>query len=219
MRQKIFSYEMKLLTRDGVVFFVTLLFLGSMGYAGWLGKQYHQEQQAEITEYQMKYEESLAQAREEAMEHERQMVSEGLSLETYTTSRRNPYSVGSAMGKIITLQPEPFMAFSVGQSDLQPAALKVTVAGVQPAIPSATLESPYKLFVGHFDLSFVFLYMFPLLIIALMFGLTSSERESGLLRMLLAQPVRLTTLAEGKIAARVLILGACILFGDTGRSG
>ena len=213
MLKKIFSYELTLLKRDGVASFTMVLFLGAMAYAGWLGIQTMNEKQAEVATYQENYEKSIAEAREEALEEERVMVQDSIPLDTYTWGPRNPYAVGSSRGKIITLPSGPLAAFAVGQSDLQPAALKVSVAGVRSAAPNATLENPFKLLVGHFDLAFVFLYMYPLLIIALMFGLTSSERESGLLRMLLAQPIDLSVLAEGKIAARAVLLGGSILLG------
>ena len=213
MLKQIFSFEMTLMRRDGVAGFTLVLFLGAMAYAGWLGFNYAEQQRTELLQYQEKYEEGLSEAKKEAKEQEAAMVRDSVSLDTYTWGPRNPYSVGSSQGKIITLEPGPLTAFAIGQSDLQPPALKVSVAGVRSAAPTATLENPFKLLVGHFDLSFVFLYMFPLLIIALTFGLTSTEGESGLLRMLLAQPIKLTTLVEGKIAARVVILGGSILLG------
>ena len=216
MLKQIFTYEMKLLRRDGIAGFTIVLFLGAIAYAGWLGVRSMDVQEAEVQTYQQIYEESIAEAKQEALEQEMAMVRDSIPLDTYSWGPRNPYSVGSSQGITITLPPGPLAAFAVGQSDLQPAALKVSVAGVRSAAPTATLENPFKLLVGHFDLSFVFLYMYPLLIIALMFGLTTSERESGLLRMLLAQPVKLSELAEGKIAARAVLLGGCILLGTGG---
>ena len=213
MLNKIFTYEMTLLRRDGVAAVTLVLFLGAMAYAGWLGLRYSQQKHTELQAYQLNYEKAIAEAKNEALEQEQAMMRDSISLDTYTWGPRNPYAIGSSQGKIVTLHPGPLMAFAIGQSDLQPTALKVSVAGVRSAAPTATLESPFKLLVGHFDLSFVFLYMYPLLIIALMFGLTSAEKESGLLRMLLAQPIKLSTLAGGKIAARAVILGGVILLG------
>ena len=213
MFKQIFAFEMTLLRRDGVAGLTIVFFLGAMAYAGWLGLQYTHKHNSELSAYQQNYEEHVAEAKEEALEQELAMVRDSIPLDNYTWGPRNPYSVGSSQGKIITYTAAPLAAFAIGQSDVQAAALKVSVAGVRSAAPTATLENPLKLLVGHFDLSFVFLYMMPLLIIALMFGLTSMERESGLLRMLLAQPIRLTTLAAGKIIARVVILGSIIVLG------
>ncbi len=213
MLNQIFTYEMKLLRRDGVAGLTIVLFTGAMVYAGWLGLRYTNDQQAELRVYQQDYEEDIAEAKAEAVEQERVMKQDSISLDSYTWGPRNPYAIGSSQGKIVTLPPGPLAAFAIGQSDLQPAVLKVSVAGVRSAAPTATLENPFKLLVGHFDLSFVFLYIYPLLIIALAFGLTSAERESGLLRMLLSQPITLTALAKGKIAVRAVLLGGVILLG------
>ena len=213
MLKQVFKYELKLLRRDGMVGVTLVLFLGAMAYAGWLGLRYTSDKQAELITYQQDYQEGITEAINEALEKEEAMVRDSISLDTYTWGPRNPYSVGSSQGKLVILSQGPLTAFAIGQSDLHSAALKVSVAGVRSATPSVTLENPFKLLVGHFDLSFVFLYMYPLLIIALMFGLTSMERESGLLRMILSQSIELTTLVEGKIAARVLILGGGIVIG------
>ena len=213
MLKQVFTYELKLLRRDGMAGVTLVLFLGAIAYAGWLGVRYADEQEAEIRTYQENYEEGVVEAKSTAIEQEEVMVRDSVSLDNYTWGPRNPYSVGSSQGKIITLAQGPLTAFAIGQSDLHPAVLKVSVAGVRSATPMATLENPFKLLVGHFDLSFVFLYMYPLLIIALMFGLSSSESESGLLRMILSQSIELTTFVEGKIAARVFILGGSVLLG------
>ena len=213
MRNNVFSFEMKLLRRDGIVGLTLVLFLGAMFYAGWLGGRYTSDLQVERNTYQQDYEEAIAAAQSEASEREKAMVRDSISLETYNWGPRNPYAIGSSQGKILTLAPGPLAAFAIGQSDLQPVALKVSVAGVRSAAPNATLENPFKLLVGHFDLSFVFVYMYPLLIIALTYGLTASEKESGLLRMLLAQPITLTALAMGKISARLTLLGGLIVLG------
>jgi ABC-2 type transport system permease protein len=67
---------------------------------------------------------------------------------------------------------------------------------------------------GRFDLSFVLIYLYPLLILALSFNLISSEREQGTLAMALSQPVSLRKLVLGKTglrAALVLLLSIAFL--------
>ena len=214
MQKHVFRYEMKLLLRDGVAGITAVLFFGAMMYAGWLGVRYTNEMHVERVKYQQSYAEHIAEMKEEAEERERVMIQDSVSLDTYTWGPRNPYSVGSSTGYVVTVPPAPLAAFTIGQSDLQPVALKVTVAGVRAAGSSATLENPFKLLVGHFDLSFVYLYIFPLLIIGITYGLTSAERESGLLRMVMAQPIRLTSVVRGKIGVRVVLLGSCMVLGS-----
>ena len=198
---------------DGIAGITIALFLGVMVYASWVGLRYIDSHEAERLSNLQDYEEEITRMQQEAVALEAEMVRDSVSLDTYTWGPRSPYSVGSSQGTVVAFPISSFAAFSIGQSDLHPAIMKVSAAGVRPVGRSATLENPFKLLVGHFDLNFVFLYIYPLLIIALTFGLTSSEQESGLLRMLLAQPVKLSTIVAGKIGVRALILGSSVLLG------
>ena len=60
---------------------------------------------------------------------------------------------------------------------------------------------------GQFDVAFVVLFLYPLLIFAVSFDLTASERERGTLRLVLAQPVHLRDVVAGKMIARALLVG------------
>ena len=64
---------------------------------------------------------------------------------------------------------------------------------------------------GAFDPAFVFIVLFPLLIISLSYELLSGERERGTLAMLLSQPIRQTDLAVGKAGARFAWVAAVTL--------
>jgi ABC-2 type transport system permease protein len=55
---------------------------------------------------------------------------------------------------------------------------------------------------GRIDLSFVVIYLFPLLVVGLTYNLLSAEREEGTLALLLSQPVALGTFVAGKIGLR-----------------
>ena len=213
MLRSIISFESRLLIRDGVALPAILLFLIMVAYAGHVGSGIIAETKAVQQSHQERYTERIAGMRQDAVELEQEMTRDGTSLETFTMGVRHPYAVGTAQGQVVLLEPGPLAAFSVGQMDMQPPAFSVRMAGARPLGDTATLENPFKLLVGHFDLTFVFLFMFPLLILGLTFGLTSSERESGLLRMLLTQPVSLTRVVMGKLIVRGLILLACMLIG------
>ena len=129
-----------------------------------------------------------------------------------TWGPRHPYNVGSSIGCPLTLPPTPLALFAIGQSDLYPAAYKVSAASSVALGQTDQLENPFKLLVGHFDLVFVILFLYPLLILALTFALTAREKETGTLRLLLAQPVRLSTLVWAKVLSRgALIVGAALV--------
>lgn len=64
------------------------------------------------------------------------------------------------------------------------------------------IENPLHLLSGRFDLAFVILYLYPLVILALSYSLLSAEKENGTLAMTLSQPVSLRSLVTGKILVR-----------------
>ncbi|MEM1094099.1 MAG: DUF3526 domain-containing protein [Bacteroidota bacterium] len=214
MLRTILRYEARLLRADNLARIALGLFVVLMLYAGYSGGRYVQEQRAIIDTHQERHTERIASIKAQVIELEAQMVADGASLEAPAAiGLRHPYTIGSAQGQVVALPPGPLAAFAVGQNDLFPPALRVSVGGARSLGYTATLESPFKLLVGHFDLTFFFLFLYPLLIIALLFGLTTSEREGGMLRMLLAQPIRLTTLVTGKLLLRGMLLVGCVVLG------
>lgn len=67
-------------------------------------------------------------------------------------------------------------------------------------------ENPLSFLAGRFDLSFVIVYLFPLIILALSYNMLSGEREQGTLQLLLSQPIGLRSIALGKAALRALVI-------------
>jgi ABC-2 type transport system permease protein len=90
---------------------------------------------------------------------------------------------------------------------------KVTARTRESFIAGEQVENPLKLMVGHFDLAFVMLFFYPLLILAVTYDLTSGDRDNGTLRMLLAQPVQLKTLVMGRLLTRAtaVVLPALVI--------
>jgi ABC-2 type transport system permease protein len=122
-------------------------------------------------------------------------------------------AVGRAGSRYATLPPAPLAALSVGQSDLYPYYFKVTSQSKQAFATNDEIENPGNLLAGRFDLAFVIIYLYPLLILALSYNLLSAERERGTLAMLMAQPVSLRTFMAGKVGLRaVVVLGLAVGF-------
>lgn len=98
------------------------------------------------------------------------------------------YQAGKAGYKSLSYRPTAFTALSIGQKDnvpfyhdnqwLSPNIYAVTTTDVQ---------NPLKLQAGNFDLAFIYLYLFPLFIIALGYNVYTSEKEDGTLPMLRIQ--------------------------------
>jgi ABC-2 type transport system permease protein len=119
------------------------------------------------------------------------------------------------MAPSATLPATPLAALTVGQSDLLPSVLPLSLS-THPALTGNTEpENPRRLLLGRFDVSFVIVHLAPLFIIALTYALLAGERERGTLALLLAQPLSLRTLVAGRLGPRLalalLLLGALAL--------
>src|SRR5688572_7693708 len=111
-------------------------------------------------------------------------------------------------GYLALLPPAALGALAIGQGDVYPAYIKVTARNLDSLVTGDQIEHPLAVASGQFDVAFVVLFLYPLLIFAVSFDLTATERDRGSLRMVLAQPVRLRDVVAGKMLARVLLLAA-----------
>jgi ABC-2 type transport system permease protein len=153
---------------------------------------------------------AIADARQEEVErfakHETEIVR--IYREKATVSAfadpRNPDGVGRSLGaRYAILPPSPLAALAIGQSDLLPYYFKVTTDARETMLAAFEIENPHRLLTGRFDLAFVVVYLYPLLILALTYNLLSSEKEQGTLVLTLSQPVSVGTLMFGKVMLRL----------------
>ncbi|KEO74090.1 DUF3526 domain-containing protein, partial [Anditalea andensis] len=86
-------------------------------------------------------------------------------------------------------EPSKWAAFSVGQRDINAYTLKVRMLAVEGQLYDTELSNPNTLLSGNLDLSFVIIFLFPLLIISLCFNILSGEQESGIWALVASQPV------------------------------
>jgi len=120
------------------------------------------------------------------------------------------------------MPPAPLAALAVGQSDLLPYYYKISLRSRDTLLGNDEIENPVHLLSGRFDLAFVILYLYPLVILALSYNLISGEKEDGTLAITLSQPVGLRALALGKIGFRglfVLALATLLSFAGALLSG
>lgn len=128
------------------------------------------------------------------------------------TQRARPASfradlLGNDRGWLALLPPAPLGALAEGQSDVFPSYVKVTAKSLGALVTGDQIEHPLAVASGQFDVAFVVLFLYPLLIFAVSFDLTASERDRGTLRLVLAQPVRLRDVVAGKMIARAVLVG------------
>jgi ABC-2 type transport system permease protein len=114
----------------------------------------------------------------------------------------NPATLGNGAGRQAVLHDAALAPIAIGQSDMMPNYYRIGTRSKVEFMYDSEIESPWNLLSGHFDLAFVVVFLLPLMIFALTFNLLSAERESGTERMLLSQPLGLTTLALGKLLPR-----------------
>lgn len=102
-------------------------------------------------------------------------------------------------------EPYPLAPLAIGQSDVQPANLRMTF-GFSTVFTDdhVNIGSPRALKLGGFDLAFVIVYLLPLALIAVSAPRLSFEQDSGIMRMISAQPAALGRVAAAKFGAVAL---------------
>jgi ABC-2 type transport system permease protein len=119
--------------------------------------------------------------------------------------------VANERGWLALLPPAPLSALAIGQGDVYPNYIKVSARSLDALVSGDQIEHPLMVANGQFDAAFVVLFLYPLLIFAVSFDLTASERDRGTLRMVLAQPVTLGDVVAGKMIVRVAMLAAPVI--------
>ncbi len=100
----------------------------------------------------------------------------------------------------------PLAPLAIGLSDVQPSNLRMTF-GFSAIFTDdfAAIGSPRALKLGGFDMAFVLIYLLPLALIAVSAPRLSFEQDSGILRMISAQPVAIATVAAAKFGAVAIV--------------
>ena len=223
----VLRHEWRLLRADRAVVTVLVLFIALAAYALGTGERRASAHRSALERVAEAGRRTVAELRQQAMDAERRLGAPSDGPPEY--GPRDPeFVLAATRQRNVVLPPSPHEALAVGRTDLYPDVYSVMTLeiGINPypqALPSKgagpifgraieNVTSPRKLLVGHFDLLFLMVYGFPLLIIALTYNLLATEREEGTLALVLAQPIRLRTLVAAKIALRgALIVGLALL--------
>lgn len=135
----------------------------------------------------------------------------GEDLPPYRDPRNAAFVGGGPAAAVAALPPAPLGLVATGQSDLYPAAIKVTTGSKDSFLFADEIENPAHLMTGSIDLAFVLVFVFPLWIIALAYNLVSGEREQGTLALTLASARDPNAALAGKLLLRAgLPIGATI---------
>lgn len=206
-----FLYEWKTLIRDRWVQSLGLLLLTLCLFAAYNGKQKVDKRHLDIDEALSKVKEG-----DTAMLSLIDSIEAGLPVDVPSWRQPvQPTAVGNYHPRVVAFPPAPMALVATGQSDLFTHQVEPTLSGEAMLLNFTELSSPVQLLFGSFDLSFVLIYLLPLIVIAFTYNILSVERERGSLRLLATQPMKLVHWVLQKSTLRfallALILGGSII--------
>ncbi|MFC3562713.1 DUF3526 domain-containing protein [Pedobacter jamesrossensis] len=105
-------------------------------------------------------------------------------------------------------EPSPWAAFANGQRDVNPYLISVTMLGLEGQIYDTDINNPTTLLMGNMDLSFVFIFLFPLVIIAFSYNILSEQKESGVWPLLRSQTNNSQNIIWKKMVVRIVVVFA-----------
>jgi ABC-2 type transport system permease protein len=218
---KITKFEWRMLRAERTALFIVLLFILLTGNALWHSLSGLQRRQRAAQEFVQEHSGIVNRARRAIEENEQQAKAKGEPLEPARIGPRHPLTALIRLSEFqVGLPPLSLAPLGSDQSELYPATYKyrwsdddfvpslptTEARSLGGLLPERPVDNPLKWLLGRFDLGFVVLYLYPLVILALSFNLLAAERESGALALLLSQPIRLRTLVQGKVAVRAALI-------------
>ena len=93
---------------------------------------------------------------------------------------------------------------AIGHRDIQSSVKSVNIRNLEEQKHSTKLLNPFYQLLGNMDFSFVLIYLFPLIIIALCFNLLSEEKESGTWKLVLSQSENPQRVLQTKLGIRIM---------------
>ena len=117
-----------------------------------------------------------------------------------------PNVVGNRLSRLVYNKPTSLAALSIGQTDLLPYFINLKYSALSRQILIAQPTNPEKLMVGNIDLTFVLIQLLPLFMIALGYNLLASEKEAGILSVMLSFPITEMKLLIYKVFFREIIV-------------
>lgn len=105
-----------------------------------------------------------------------------------------------------TFYPNTFSSMAIGHRDVYPFYKEISTKDNYLLFFEADISNPEILAAGNFDLSFVIIYLIPLLMIVLCHNIISEEKEQGTFTLLKLQSNRLQKIIFYKLLFRALII-------------
>ena len=105
-------------------------------------------------------------------------------------------------------EPSRFAPLSIGLRDVNPYNLKVRMLALEGQLYDSDISNPATLALGNFDLSFLLVFLYPLLIIAFTHNTLSAEQEQGTWNLICSQPTSPQTILRRKAIIRFSAIAA-----------
>jgi ABC-2 type transport system permease protein len=192
----LFQLELRSLARERAARVLLALFTAALAYGLWNGARLAQRQR-DVTA-------PLAQDEAQFQSQVRAALAQQ-AIDPKAVARH---------GSLALLPAAPLPLLATGQSDLSPAYESVVLWRLAaPPDSRSELENPSHLLAGRFDLAFVLVWLFPLFLLAFVYDLMAGDRESGTLRLALAQGVSPWRWMAGRALARSLPIFVLALLG------
>lgn len=99
-------------------------------------------------------------------------------------------------------EPSRYAPVAVGLRDVTPYNLKIRLLTLEGQIRDSEIGNPEAQAIGHFDLSFLLAFLYPLLIAAFLHDTLSGEREAGTWDLICSHPATRLRLLLRKAALR-----------------
>ena len=121
--------------------------------------------------------------------------------------------IGRTSGARVVVQPTGSLAtLALGQLDLYPGYYRVTTDNLDVLLAPDELDNPERLAVGRFDLAFVLVFLYPVVILALSYDVVAADREAGRLALVMVSAERPWVLVLARILLRAgLLIGVSVL--------
>ncbi len=122
-----------------------------------------------------------------------------------------PNVIGYSYLRVAAMPPDNLAIIATGQSDIYSHYVKPNLYGESFELNYTELSNPVQLMFGSFDLSFVLIYILPLIVIAFTYNILSQEREQGILYVIASHPVSLFQWLLRKALIRYALLAGILV--------
>lgn len=195
-------FEARMMRRDRAVVLSILALIGVILFSLWAGAQRVEAQRANILAARADEAQRVASLKKTLA----QLQNGDAQGEPppFRDPRNAAFMGAGPAAGVAALAPMPLALVAVGQSDLFPTAIRVTTGSKDSFLFNDEIDNPANLMSGATDLSFVIVFVYPLVVLAMCFNLLAGEREQGTLAMTLASARRSGAALLGKFAARAV---------------